>query len=421
VKLLVPVATRVISRPRLHALLAAGLHHPVTVIAAAAGWGKTLLAASWVAAGSGGRAAAWVSLDEGDDNPDVFWRLLATALLPIAGPECGTQLRAMTAQPADAEDLPGALAAAVRSAARPLLLVLDSLHEVSSPAVHAGLLRLIERPLPMLSLLVTTRRDPPWPLTQLRLAGLVAEVRVDDLAFHDEEAAALFAQLHVDLTDSQVARLVERTEGWPAGLRLVALHLQGRTDIDAAVDAFSGDDHSVAGYLLTEILDQQAPELIAFLQSTTRWRRDFAHPGRVPRLRRLRSQPAAVHPRRAEPGPVARRDRRGASHPGLGRPALRLCRRAADRPPRARGALDRRTHRPSRRAPPPHPTRRPGPGPMPARPSLLPDRGRGGSRRLAWQAGPGPVAAATRDADQLTRPAGPAATACTAPPRPPSA
>jgi LuxR family transcriptional regulator, maltose regulon positive regulatory protein len=265
-KLLVPVATRVISRPRLHALLATGLHYPVTVVAAAAGWGKTLLAASWVAAGSGGRAAAWVSLDEGDDDPDTFWRMLATALLPIAGPECGAELRAMAAQPADAEDLPRAFAAAVRSAARPLLLVLDSLHEVSSPAVHAGLLRLIERPLPMLSLLVTTRRDPPWPLTRLRLAGLVAEVRVEDLAFHDEEAAALFAQLHVDLTQAQVARLVERTEGWPAGLRLVALHLQGRADIDGAVDAFSGDDHSVAGYLLTEVLDQQAPELIAFLQ-----------------------------------------------------------------------------------------------------------------------------------------------------------
>jgi LuxR family transcriptional regulator, maltose regulon positive regulatory protein len=166
----------------------------------------------------------------------------------------------------DADDLPGLLVAAVRRAARPLVLVLDNLHEVSSPGVHAGLVRLIERPLPMLSLLVTTRRDPPWPLARLRLAGLLAEVRAEELAFTPTEAAELFRQLRVDLTNSQVERLVERTEGWPAGLRLVALHLQGRADVEAAVEAFSGDDHSVAGYLLTEVLDRQAPGLIAFLQ-----------------------------------------------------------------------------------------------------------------------------------------------------------
>jgi hypothetical protein len=115
-------------------------------------------------------------------------------------------------------------------------------------------------------LLITTRRDPPWPLAQLRLAGLVAEVRTSDLAFRPDEAATLFAQLMVDVDASQLDRLIDRTDGWAAGLRLVALHLKGVDDVDTAVAAFSGNDHSVAGYLLTEVLERQSPELLAFLE-----------------------------------------------------------------------------------------------------------------------------------------------------------
>ena len=89
-----------------------------------------------------------------------------------------------------------------------------------------GLVRLVQRPPSTLSRLVTTRRDPPWPLVRLRLAGLVAEIRAADLAFRADEAAELFTQLRVDVTGPQLQRLVERTEGWAAGLRLAAVHLK---------------------------------------------------------------------------------------------------------------------------------------------------------------------------------------------------
>ena len=266
VKFAEPVASQVVDRPRLHALLSAGLACHVTIVAATSGWGKTLLAASWLAAGAGERPVAWVNLDAGDDDPRTFWRALAAAMLAVAGPEPAAALRRVVADVVDGDELPGLFAAALRQAARPVVLVLDNLHEVQSSAVHAGLVRLIERPLPMLALLVTTRRDPPWPLERLRLAGLVAEVRAHDLAFRVDEAAALFAQLHVELDTAQVRRLVERTEGWPAGLRLVALHLRHHADVDAAIAGFSGDDHSVAGYLITEVLDRQSPELLQFLR-----------------------------------------------------------------------------------------------------------------------------------------------------------
>ncbi|WP_345339075.1 helix-turn-helix transcriptional regulator, partial [Actinomycetospora succinea] len=151
-------------------------------------------------------------------------------------------------------------------AERPVVLVLDDLHEVSSPAVHRGLQSLVERPVPSLALVATTRHDPPWPRTRLLMAGLVAEVRPDDLAFRDDEASALFAQLGVAAQGEHVREMVARTGGWAAGMRLAALDLATRPDVDAAVAAFSGDAHSVSGYLLDEVLGRQPPELVAFLE-----------------------------------------------------------------------------------------------------------------------------------------------------------
>ena len=113
--------------------------------------------------------------------------------------------------------------------------------------------------------MVTTRRDPPWPLDPLRLAGMISEVRAAELAFRADETAALLSQLGIDLDDAHVGRLVERTEGWAAGLRLAAVKLQGGANPAGFVDAFSGDDHAVAAYLLTEVIDRQAPELLDFL------------------------------------------------------------------------------------------------------------------------------------------------------------
>ena len=135
--------------------------------------------------------------------------------------------------------------------------------------MHAGLLQLVERPLPTLSLVVTTRQDPPWPLERLRLAGVLSEVRAADLAFRTDEAGLVFRRLGLGLSDAQVNRLVERTEGWAAGLRLAALHLLDCDDVDSAIDTFSGAAHSVAGYLRTEVLDRQAPALLDFLESVS--------------------------------------------------------------------------------------------------------------------------------------------------------
>jgi LuxR family maltose regulon positive regulatory protein len=262
-----PVVTDVVHRPRLDPLVSLQSPVPVVVVAAAAGWGKTIFAASWLEAAAGSRTGVWVSLDEADDDPHAFWCAVGTALMPVVGVRAGEALRRVAAGVVASDELPGAVAAALRLAPGPIALVLNDLHEIASPQVHGGLVRLVQRLPPNLSLLVTTRRDPPWPLARLRLAGLVAEVRAADLAFRADEAAQLFTQMGVGVTESQLERLVERTEGWPAGLRLVAVHLNGVDDPEAAISAFSGEDHSVAGYLLTEVLDRESPDMITFLET----------------------------------------------------------------------------------------------------------------------------------------------------------
>ncbi|WP_433505436.1 LuxR C-terminal-related transcriptional regulator [Pseudonocardia halophobica] len=257
------------SRPRLHDVLEAGIAAPVTLVAAAAGWGKTVLLSSWVDAGPDDRTVAWLNLEADLDEPQPFWRAVAGALRDATGRETIEPLHQVVGGGVPTEYLPSTVVDAVRDVPTPIVLVLDNLHEITSSEVHDGILRLVERPVAGLSIVVTTRRDPPWPLQRLRLAGLVRDVRAADLAFRYGEAEELFSRLGVELTRAQIEQLLERTEGWAAGLRLAALHLQNRTDVEPAVAAFSGDDHTVAGYLLTEVLDHQTPELLTFLTAVS--------------------------------------------------------------------------------------------------------------------------------------------------------
>ncbi|QJY47979.1 LuxR C-terminal-related transcriptional regulator [Pseudonocardia broussonetiae] len=264
-----PVATNVVVRPRLHERLTEGVAGSCVLIAAPAGWGKTLLVGSWLGGagrGAGGTAGrdAWVSLGSRDDDLPGFWAAVVDALAPAVGERATAELRSAVAA-GDLDHLPAGVAAATAAVEPSVVLVLDNLHEITALAVHESLLRLVQRPPPGLRLVVTTRRDPPWPLNRLRLAGVLTEIRAADLAFGPGEARALLDGLGIDLDDVHVGRLVGRTEGWAAGLRLAALEMQGGVDPAGFVDAFSGDDHAVAAYLLDEVIDRLAPDVLDFL------------------------------------------------------------------------------------------------------------------------------------------------------------
>ncbi len=257
------MATNVVVRPGLHARLTADPASCV-LIAAPAGWGKTLLASSWLGTRAIDSVAAWISLGPAEDDLRGFWASVAAAMVPVVGDRAAAVLKAVADD--DLEQVPGKVAAALAADGPPdLVLVLDNLHEITGLDVHESLLRLVQRPPRGLRFVVTTRRDPPWPLNQLRLAGVLSEIRASDLAFNANETRALLDGLGIELGAVHVGRLVARTEGWAAGLRLAAFELHGAADPAGLVDAFSGDDHAVAAYLLDEVIEGLAPELLDFL------------------------------------------------------------------------------------------------------------------------------------------------------------
>src|SRR3954465_14405589 len=159
----VPLAANVVVRPRLHARLGEGFAAPCVLIAAPAGWGKTLLASSWLSTGGAHGAAVWVSLGPTEDDLHAFWATVAEALLPAVGDPAAGSLRNAGAD--DLEMAPGQVAAAVNGT--PVVLVLDNLHEITRPVVHETLLRLVLRPPPALGIAAPPRGDPPWPLHRL--------------------------------------------------------------------------------------------------------------------------------------------------------------------------------------------------------------------------------------------------------------
>ena len=144
--------------------------------------------------------------------------------------------------------------------------MLDDYHLIQAPAVHASVEFLLEHLPPSLRLVLASRADPPLPLARLRARGQLAELREADLRFTLQEAGELLgATVGAELPEVAVAALGNRTEGWAAGLQLAALSLQGRSDIGAFVEGFSGSHRYVLDYLTEEVLDRQPPQLRTFL------------------------------------------------------------------------------------------------------------------------------------------------------------
>jgi len=253
----------VVSRPRLFGRLAAQAR--VSVVSAPAGSGKTVLLRSWISWAGLAGSAAWVPAGRGERDPQRFW-LSVLAALRQTGP--GSALvRELTAAP----DLDGwviteRLLADLAPLADRLWLVVDDVHELG-PEALAQLELLIMRAPPGLLFVLATRHDVRLGLHRLRLEGELAEVREPDLRFTVAEAEELFAAAGVDLPE--VAPLVERTEGWAAGLRLAALSLAGHPDPGRLAAEFSGTERTVAEYLLAEVLDRQSGPVRRLLLRTS--------------------------------------------------------------------------------------------------------------------------------------------------------
>ncbi|MCE3274541.1 MAG: ATP-dependent transcriptional regulator, MalT-like, LuxR family [Propionibacteriaceae bacterium] len=269
-KLFVPrPRAHLVSRPRLLARLDEGLDGGCSLLSAPAGTGKTTLLATWVDRLD--RPVAWLALDERDQEVHQVLRYLIACLQTIA-PECGrTALALLDAPPTAPPDVVlSSLLNDLAAQPTPALLVLDDYHLVRAPAVHAAIEFLLNHLPPTLHLAIATREDPPLPLPRLRASGQMTEVRAADLSFNVEEAAAfLGADVRMRLTAQQMAALVERTEGWAAGLQLAGLALRDHTDPAAFVEAFTGGHRLVVDYLMAEVLERQPAPVRRFLLVTS--------------------------------------------------------------------------------------------------------------------------------------------------------
>jgi LuxR family maltose regulon positive regulatory protein len=258
-----------VSRPRLLASLDVGLGAGrCSLLSAPAGAGKTSLLAAWLAQLD--RPVAWLTLDERDQDATQVLRYLVAALQTIA-PACGRGALAWldAPQPPPPEVVVTGLVNDLAALPAPGVLVLDDYHLVRAPDVHAAVAFLLDHLPATMHLVIASREDPPLPLPRLRARHQLTEVRAADLGFNVEEAAAfLGAGMGLHLADAQVAALVERTEGWAAGLQLAGLALRDRPDPAAFVAAFAGGHRLVADYLTAEVLDRQPAPTRGFLLAT---------------------------------------------------------------------------------------------------------------------------------------------------------
>jgi LuxR family maltose regulon positive regulatory protein len=266
-----PVRPELVSRPRLVERLDAGAGCKLTLVSAAAGFGKTTLVAEWLNHVQCPRT--WLSLDRGDNDPVQFGTYLVAAL-QVVDEGIGQAALSLLGSPQvpPLESLMTLLINDIAASPQRFVLVLDDYDTIRAEAIHGAVEFLIEHQPPQMQLVLVTRQDPPLPLPRLRVRRQVVEITEQDLRFTAEEAGGFLSQaLGLDLDPRVIAALEARTEGWIAGLQLAALSVQGRSAdrIAEFVEIFRGSHRHVIDYLAEEVLAQQSEEIRDFLCQTS--------------------------------------------------------------------------------------------------------------------------------------------------------
>lgn len=260
-----------VTRPRLGQRLNRAAESRLTLISAPAGFGKSTLVAEWLAEGSRAeQRAAWLSLDELDNDPVTFWTYVIAALRTVI-PEIGEASLALleTTRPRF-EAILAPLLNELAAVHQDVVLVLDDYHVIDASDLQDGMAYFIDHMPPGMHLVITTRADPALPLARLRARGELHEIRAAELRFTPDEAAAYFNDvLALGLRANEVAALEGRTEGWIAALQLAGLSMQGRGDVADFIAGFAGDDRYVVDYLVEEVLHRQSDDVRTFLLQTS--------------------------------------------------------------------------------------------------------------------------------------------------------
>jgi LuxR family maltose regulon positive regulatory protein len=256
-----------VARPRLLALLEQGLRGPVTLVSAPAGSGKTTLLAEWAATTA--RPVAWLSCEEGENDPARFLSSLIAALARV---DAHLDITAQTERPWHPSEHERVLTRLLNDLERVLqhdtVLILDDVHALTTEVSQALLLFLLNHLPSRLHLLIGTRVDPPR-LARLRACNQIAELRSQELEFLSAEVTAFAQAMGLSLDSEAIRLLEERTEGWIAGIQLLMLVLRGHADAAEALRATGVTPRFLLDYVWEEILLQQSPEMQRFLLQTS--------------------------------------------------------------------------------------------------------------------------------------------------------
>ena len=280
-KFFIPLTrSELVYRPRLIERMDEGQRHKLTLVSAPAGFGKTTLVSKWVDECK--QPVAWLSLDEGDNDPARFLAYLVAALQTVMENIGEGMLVALQSpQPPPAESILTTLLNEITAIPDDFVLVLDDFHVIDAKLVDHALTYLLEHLPSQMHLVIATREDPDLPLARLRARGQLTELRAGDLRFNSSEAAEFLNQvMSLDLSAEDIDALETRTEGWIAGLQLAALALQGlalqrsvsvqgRSESANFIQAFTGSHHFVLDYLLEEVLQHQPERIQSFLLRTS--------------------------------------------------------------------------------------------------------------------------------------------------------
>jgi LuxR family maltose regulon positive regulatory protein len=257
-----------VQRPRLFALLTRGVQRsPLTLLSGPAGSGKTVLADSWRQNQGTGRAIGWLTLDDYDDEPAVFWSYVLEALSG-AGVNLSGKPTLVAGEPPPGWLITG-LAADIAASSRPVVLILDNADHLTDRSIVAGLDLLVRNAGSRLRLVMSGRADPLLPIHRYRLAGTLSEIRSDELSFTPDEIHELLTAMGAPVTAEVARALCAETQGWAVGLRLAAAPLKQGVPPEQLVTSLARDDGTVAQYLFAEVLEGQSASVRRVLLRTS--------------------------------------------------------------------------------------------------------------------------------------------------------
>ena len=243
-----------VERPRLLRDLDAAWAHPLTLVSSSAGSGKTTLLSAWASRQE--NSVSWLSLDNLDTDPTRFWTACIAALRrcqPTLGAEAFALLHSPQSPPLST--ILVMLLNEMVLLQQEILLILDDFHVISDQAIHDSLGFLLEHLPSNFHLILATRSDPAFSLATWRVRGQLLEIRAGELRFTEQEAASFLVQgMNLPLSESEVATLTERTEGWIAGLQLAALSLSKHQNPSRAASDFGGSHRYLLDYVQQDIL-----------------------------------------------------------------------------------------------------------------------------------------------------------------------